>query len=97
MLARALERSAWRVGAVAGIFGGLLALGRGQVALIFLYVLVGFVVAHWVGGENLAKRVRASINPLAAGCITGALVAAPHGRSDRSCGYCLRGSSAGLT
>jgi hypothetical protein len=76
MLARALERSAWRVGALAGIFGGLLALGRGQVALIFLYVLVGFVVAHWVGGDNWMKRVRASINPLAAGCITGALVAA---------------------
>jgi hypothetical protein len=76
MLARALERSAWRAGAIAGILGGLLALGRGQVALIFLYVLVGFVVAHWVEGENWLKRVRASINPLAAGCITGALVAA---------------------
>ena len=76
MLARALERSAWRVGAVAGIFGGLLTLGRGQVALIFLYVLVAFVVAHWIGGENWAKRIRASINPLAVGCITGALVAA---------------------
>ncbi|HEY7246815.1 MAG TPA: hypothetical protein VH678_23315 [Xanthobacteraceae bacterium] len=75
ILARALERSEWRIGVVAGIFGGLLALGRNQVALILLYVLVGFVVSHWVGGENYAKRVRASINPLAAGCITGGLVA----------------------
>jgi hypothetical protein len=76
MLARALERSAWRTGAVAGIFAGILALGRNQVALIFLYVLVGFVVSHWVRGRNWAKRVRASIKPLAAGCVTGALVAA---------------------
>jgi hypothetical protein len=76
LLARALERSSWRAGAAAGLLGGLLAIGRGQIALVALYVLVGFVVAHWLDGENWAKRVRASVGALAAASIVGTLVAA---------------------
>ncbi|MBN8956452.1 MAG: hypothetical protein J0H17_07695 [Rhizobiales bacterium] len=76
MLSRALERSSWRAGAIAGLFGGLVAVGRDQVALIFLYVLIGFVIAHWAGGGDWRERTRASVKPLAAGCLTGTLVAA---------------------
>jgi hypothetical protein len=76
MLSRALERSSWRAGVIAGLLGGLVAVGRDQVALIFLYVLIGFVVAHWIGGGDWPKRVRASVKPLAAGCLAGTLIAA---------------------
>ena len=76
MLARALEQSSWRAGAVAGVLAGLTAVGRDQVALLALYVLAGFVVWHWVEGEQRLARVRASITPLVAGAATGALIAA---------------------
>ena len=34
LLARALERSSWRLGVAAGVLGGLMAIGRDQVALL---------------------------------------------------------------
>src|SRR4051794_36890242 len=39
LLARALDRRSWRLGAFAGACGGLLALGRDQIALLELYLL----------------------------------------------------------
>src|SRR4051812_5855910 len=57
-LARALDRSSWRHGAFAGVVGALIALGRDQVALLELYVLGGFVLAHWCG-QGWRARVRA--------------------------------------
>ena len=75
MLARALERSSWRAGAVAGVLAGLTAVGRDQVALLALYVLAGFVVWHWVEGEQ--RRVRASIAPLLAGAALRGALGAP--------------------
>ncbi len=74
MLARALERDSWRWGAAAGVLGGLLAVGRDQVALVSLYVLAGFVVAHGLSAPR--ARIRASLKPIAAGCAAGILVAA---------------------
>src|ERR1700704_1430748 len=71
LLARALDRASWRWGAFAGACGGLLALGRDQIALLEVYVLPGFVVAHWLSGEAKLARVRASIGPLIAGGIAG--------------------------
>ena len=59
LLARALERSSWRAGLAAGALGGLMAIGRDQVALLSLYVLAGFVLAHWLTGERpLRARAR---------------------------------------
>jgi hypothetical protein len=75
LLARALERASWRYGLLAGILGGLIAAGRDQVALLALYLLAGFVIAHWVGA-NARVRLRASIKPLAAVVVGGAAVAA---------------------
>src|SRR5260221_1423183 len=45
LLARALERSSWRVGLAAGAVRGLMAIGRDQVAFLSLHVLPGFVLA----------------------------------------------------
>jgi hypothetical protein len=75
MLARALERPSWGYGALAGIFGGLIAAGRDQVALLSLYLLAGMVIAHWAGA-NARVRLRASVRPLAAAAVAGILVAA---------------------
>ena len=76
LLTRALERNAWRPGALAGVLAGLMALGRDQVALLGLYVLVGFVVWFWAEGEKPAERLRSSIRPLTAAAVAAVLVAA---------------------
>ncbi len=75
-LMRALDRGSWRFGAAAGLFAGLVALGRDQVALLGLYLLAGFVLWRWLAGAGVASRMRASAKPLAAGALVGALVAA---------------------
>ena len=75
LFARALERRSWRAGLGAGALAGLTAVGRDQVALLSLYVLAGFVLAHWAGEQPLV-RVRASIKPLAAAGVSAVLVAA---------------------
>ena len=69
--ARALERSSWRAGLAAGALAGLMAIGRDQVALLSLYVLAGFVLAHWLTGAQPLARMRASIKPLAAVAASG--------------------------
>jgi hypothetical protein len=76
LVARALERSSWRAGLAAGALAGLMAIGRDQVALLSLYVLAGFVLAHWLGGTQPLVRLRASIKPLAAAAVSAAVVAA---------------------
>ncbi|HEY7662230.1 MAG TPA: hypothetical protein VH934_03795 [Xanthobacteraceae bacterium] len=76
LMARALERSSWRSGLAAGVVCGLIALGRDQVALISLYVLAGFVLAHWLVRGEPRARMRASLAPLAAAAMSAVLVAA---------------------
>src|SRR6266508_6174155 len=76
LLSRALERSSWRAGLAAGAVGGLMAIGRDQVALVSLYVLAGFVLAHWLTGERPLARVRASIKPVFAAAASVSIIAA---------------------
>jgi hypothetical protein len=76
LLSRALDRSSWRAGLAAGAVAGLMALGRDQVALLSLYVLAGFVSAHWVASRQALARMRASIAPLAAAAASATLIAA---------------------
>jgi hypothetical protein len=76
LVARALERSSWRAGLAAGALAGLMAIGRDQVALLSLYVLAGFVLAHWLSGTQPLARLRASIKPLIAAAVSAAVVAA---------------------
>jgi len=75
LLSRALDRSSWRWGALAGAAAALIVLGRDQVALLEVYVLAGFVFAHWCGAGWRA-RLRASIVPLIAGGIAGLIIVA---------------------
>ncbi|CAN0049359.1 unnamed protein product, partial [Phaeothamnion confervicola] len=75
LLMRTLDRSSWRWGSAAGVAGGLIMIGRDQVALLGLYVLTGFVVWHWLDGPGRRARWLASIKPLAAGAVAGTLVA----------------------
>jgi hypothetical protein len=75
-LSRALERGAWRAGAAAGLFAGLMALGRDQVALLGLYLLAGLVLTYWLAGAGRGARLRASIKPLAAATVVGFVVVA---------------------
>jgi hypothetical protein len=60
----------------AGFFAALIVLGRDHVALLEVYVLAGFVLWHWFGEAGRRGRIAASIKPLAAGAITGALIVA---------------------
>ncbi|MGZ3309225.1 MAG: hypothetical protein ACXU8R_11965, partial [Xanthobacteraceae bacterium] len=76
LVARALERSSWRAGLAAGAVAGLMAVGRDQVALLSLYVLAGFVLAHWLTGEHPLARLRTSIKPVAAAAASATLIAA---------------------
>ena len=73
-LMRALERRSWSAGAASGLFAGLIMIGRDQVSLIALYVLLGFLVWHWCAGEGRVARLRASLVPLLAGAVVGALI-----------------------
>jgi hypothetical protein len=73
LLARALERSSVRAGIGAGVFAALLVLGRDQVALIGCYVLAGFVLWHW-SGAGFQERFVASLKPLSAAALVGALI-----------------------
>ncbi len=84
LIARALERRSWPAALLAGAVAGLMAIGRDQVALLSLYVLAGFVLAHWLSPpdqmratrEGVLARLRASLTPLAAAGISGIVVAA---------------------
>ena len=66
MLARALERSSWLAGAAAGLFASFIVLGRDQVSLIATYVLVGYVLWHWLDGPG--RRARSGREHQAARC-----------------------------
>ncbi len=76
LLARTLDRGSWRLGLATGVFAGLLAVGRDHVALLSLYVLAGYVVAHWITSPR--GGIRASVRPLAvAGAIALVIAAVP--------------------
>jgi hypothetical protein len=76
LLERALQRRSWRYGVAAGLAASLIVLRRDQVALLEVYLFVGFVVAYWFGSNEAAKRIRESLPPLAAGAVAGAVVIA---------------------
>jgi hypothetical protein len=73
-LSRALQRSSWCAGAGAGAIAALIVLGRDQVSLIVIYVLVGYVLWQWFAGSDWPTRIKASVKPLAAGALVGALI-----------------------
>lgn len=75
LLKRALERSSPGWGLGAGAVAGLIVNGRDQVALLEVYVLAGFVVAHLVQErERIAAAILAALKPLGAGVVGGLAV-----------------------
>ncbi|MDR3497479.1 MAG: hypothetical protein P4L82_23035 [Ancalomicrobiaceae bacterium] len=73
LLHRALDRRSLLWGLLAGITAGFLALGRDQVALLGVYLLVGYVVTYLLGAKP-HKRIPGSILPLVGGLIGGLAV-----------------------
>ena len=103
MLSRALERSSWLAGAAAGVFASFIVLGRDQVSLLGTYVLVGYVLWHWLDGAGRGARLVASLKPLIAGAIVGGgivtvpvmlteLLAQSSNRPEISYGHAVQGS-----
>ncbi|MFV0368246.1 MAG: hypothetical protein ACK5KM_07285, partial [Hyphomicrobiaceae bacterium] len=84
-LSRALQRSSWAYGLAAGTSAAFLVLGRDQVALLSVYFLLAYVIAHWLGLTataherfNKAQRFHRSLLPLFFGGVAGvALIAIP--------------------
>lgn len=74
-LARALGRRSFGWGLVAGLFAGLVALGRDQVALLGLWSLAGYVLAHMLSGRSFFRTLEQCLAPLAGGVIAGLAVA----------------------
>jgi len=71
LLDRALRRGSWGYGLSAGAVAACMVLGRDQIGLIGVYVLIGYVGWHWFDGPG-EQRFRRSLLPLGAGAIAGA-------------------------
>ncbi|MGI9409840.1 MAG: hypothetical protein ACR2OV_07190 [Hyphomicrobiaceae bacterium] len=77
LLRRALKDNSMIIGALAGLVGAFIVLGRDQIALMCIYLLVGYVIWHWVQCANPAAVLR-TFWPLAAGGAIGlAVIALP--------------------
>lgn len=74
LLQRALERRSIAYGLAAGIMAGFLALGRDQIALLGIYLLIAMTITHLFSGGTPLQRMRDVIKPLAAGAIGGLAV-----------------------
>jgi hypothetical protein len=98
LLTRALVRASWLAGAGAGLFAAMIVLGRDQVSLIAIYVLLGYVLWHWFDGAGVSERIGSSIKPLTAGVIIAipvaltALIAVSSNRPEIGLFFAGRGS-----
>lgn len=70
-LDKALARSSVFNGAVAGLFAGLLVLGRDQVGLLCVYFLIAYLCYVLLQSADRAKAVKSSLAPLTAGGLVG--------------------------
>jgi hypothetical protein len=78
MVDRAVGRGSIVSGAAAGVFAAFIVLGRDQVALLGVYLLVARVIWLWLDHCRPLSRLMQSILPLAAGALLGlALVSIP--------------------
>ena len=76
-LDRALARSSVFYGALAGLAAALMVLGRDQVALLGVYILMAWTFVHWLSAADRLAALRSSIRPLIAGAIVGVIVVTP--------------------
>jgi hypothetical protein len=73
-LDRALARTSLLYGAAAGLVAALIALGRDQIALLGLYLLIAFGLWRLLSATDRWNAVRASLLPLAAAAAVGAAI-----------------------
>ncbi len=76
LVARTLDRASWWAALAAGLFIGLLAVGRDQVAMIGLYVIAGYVIAFWVDGPGRLVRLRTTFPPIVMTVVVAVAIAA---------------------
>ncbi|MCX7323953.1 MAG: hypothetical protein NTZ14_05845 [Hyphomicrobiales bacterium] len=76
LMSRAIGRRSIRWGLLAGLFVGLMILGRDQVALIGVYTLAGLIIAAWLQSGSIWRAIRHSLRPLIATGIATILTAA---------------------
>ena len=78
LLRRALDRGSIGYGMLAGLVSAFIVLGRDQVALLCVYMLIGFVGAQWFAIGLNSSRLLRTLPPLLAGGALGiALIALP--------------------
>jgi hypothetical protein len=75
-LSRALDRASFGWGLLAGLFAGLMALGRDQIAWFFALVFVAFVLQRAFAAPGLRANSAHFLKPLAGGIVAGTLVVA---------------------
>ena len=78
LLERAMARDSVGYGIAAGVAGACLVLGRDQVALLSVYLLVAYVITHLLSSDSPKEALHRINLPLAAGTFAGlAIVAIP--------------------
>jgi hypothetical protein len=75
-LDRALARRSILYGAAAGLIAALIALGRDQIALLGLYLLIAFGLWRILSASDRWRAIRASLLPLIAAAAVGAAIIA---------------------
>jgi hypothetical protein len=75
LLSRMLERSSKLYALAFGLAAGLMVLGRDQVALLGVYLLIAFVLTYWASARPFWRAVGSSIWPLVIGALIILIVA----------------------
>ncbi len=76
LLARALERRTFLSGALAGLAAAMMVVEPGQVALIGIYVLVGYTLNYWLTQPRFWTAVRQTMPALLSGGVVASILAA---------------------
>ena len=76
LLRRAMLKPSLAYGAVAGVIAAFLVLGRAQVALLCVYVMVGYVVWQWCQAERIGSEIVRTLPALLSGAIIGGTIIA---------------------
>lgn len=76
LLRRAMLRRSIAYGACAGVVAAFLVIGRDQVALLCVYVLVGYVIWQWFQKERFGSEIAATLPALLSGAVVGGLIIA---------------------